>query len=189
MKKIQIAIAAAALVMAAQARASLFDITFESNDGLVYGSGELIGTPQGGDLYEATAGSFTISLAGDGFQPGTYNIFNNSQFPNQDYSPSGYFIYDDQVLNGENPFVTNPGLLFTGPNGAQTLLELNLYSNGASQPVPNGTYQLYENNGANAYGNATLTAVPEASTMLAGALMLLPLGVSAVRIMRKNVVA
>jgi len=34
--------------------------------------------------------------------------------------------------------------------------------------------------------NVGITPVPEASTMLAGALMLLPLGVSATRIMRKN---
>jgi hypothetical protein len=43
----------------------------------------------------------------------------------------------------------------------------------------------------NVDGSATITLapVPEASTMLAGALMLLPLGMSAVRIMRKNVTA
>ena len=38
-------------------------------------------------------------------------------------------------------------------------------------------------------GNVALTAVPEPTTMLAGALMLLPLGVSAIRIMRKSRVA
>jgi len=92
-----------------------------------------------------------------------------------------------------NPFLTNPGLLFSTPNGKA--IEINLFSNGPSSPVPNGTYQLYESDynsfGANVLGNATIspTPVPEASTVLAGALMLLPFGVSTIRIIRKRVIA
>lgn len=187
---------ATSLVMAVQARATLFDITFTSNDGLISGSGILNGQSEGGGLYEAIGGSsFNIAVSPEalayGFIPGEYSIYVNPNSPSASYSPSGYFIYDNQVLNGQNPFITNPGLLFTGPNGALTTLELNLFSNGPSSPIPNGTYQLYENDGANVYGDANLSLVPvpEASTMLAGALMLLPLGMSAVRIFRKSLVA
>jgi len=172
-----------------QTQAAMFDITFTSNQGTLDGVGQINGVavgPGAPGVYEAiVAGSFfDVFATVDGFAPGIYSLIPNPNAPNSSYSPSGYFIYDNLVANGGNPFITNPGLLFSGP-GVNSL-ELNLFSNGASSPVPNGTYQLYDNRGVNVYGEATISAVPETSTIFAGALMLLPLGVSATRIMRKN---
>jgi hypothetical protein len=186
MKKIQLAIIAVALVIAVQARASLFDITFTSNDGSIVGSGWISGTLNagGGGVYTATGGSFEITgTGGPAFSQLPYSLIPNPSAPNAAYSPSGFFIYDNQVLTGQNPFLSNPGLLFGGSGDS---VEINLFSNGPSSPLPNGTYQLYQNNGANIFGEATITAVPEATTMIAGALLLLPFGASTLRILRRN---
>jgi hypothetical protein len=185
MKRIQIAIIAVALVIAVQARASLFDITFTSNDGGTVGSGWVSGTPNGSGVFTATGGSFEIT-GNPAFSPLAYSLIANPNAPNQATSPLGYFYYDNQVLTGQNPFLSNNGLLFGGSGDG---IEINLFSNGPSSPIPGGTYQLYQNNGANGanlFGEATLTAVPEASTMIAGALLLLPFGASTLRILRKN---
>jgi len=173
---------AAALVIAAQARASLFEITFTSNDGNTVVSASVDGTLEGAGVYAATDGTIIIPV-GTPFTAGTYNLIPNPSAPNAVISPDGYFIYDDLVRSGRNPFLTNPGLLFgSGDNE----IEINLFSNGASSPVPNGTYQLYENSGANVYGNATISPVPEPTTMTAGALLLLPFGASTLRVLRRR---
>lgn len=190
MKTLKIAIMSVAASLAIEAQATLFDITFTSNDGSTQGSGVLNGISDGGGVYTAGAGSFFDIFASIStpFLPGTYQVYPSSSLPpNSQYSPSGFFIYDNAVLNGQNPFITNPGLLFIGPNGFT--LELNLFSNGPSSPVPNGTYQLYDNRGVNLYGDATLSpisSVPEVSTILAGLLLVLPLGASTLRILRRT---
>lgn len=173
---------AVALVISVQARASLFDITFTSNDGSTIGSGWISGTPDGGGVYTATGGSFEIT-GNPAFSQLPYSLIPNPSAPNAALSPSGFFIYDNQVLTGQNPFLSNPGLLFGGSGDG---VEINLFSNGPSSPIPVGTYQLYQNNGENLFGEATITAVPEATTMIAGALLLLPFGASTLRILRRN---
>jgi hypothetical protein len=179
--KLTLAIMASVLLVAAQARASLFDITFTSNDGSTVGSGWVTGTPEGGGVYAATGGAFQIT--GGAFSQSSYSLIPNPSAPNASYSPLGSFMYDNQVLTGQNPFLSNSGLLF----GDETVpIEINLFSNGPSSPVPAGTYQLYQNNGVNLYGNATLTAVPEPTTIISGALLLLPFGASTLRILRRN---
>jgi hypothetical protein len=191
MRKLQLAIIAAALVIAAEARASLFDITFTSNDRSTLAVASVTADPLGGGAFEATAGSITVSGLNTPFTQGNYGLVPNPNYPGSTaalVSQSGYFIYDDQVLSGQNPFLTNPGLLFLGPGNST--IELNLFSNGASSPVPNGTYQLYDNTGVNLYGDATIRAVvPEPTTMIAGTLLLLPFGASTIRILRKRVTA
>lgn len=60
----------------------------------------------------------------------------------------------------------------TDANGAYGVYAMNLFTTDA--------------NGGVTYAQAQLAIVPEASTVIAGALLLLPLGVSAIRIVRKN---
>ena len=62
--------------------------------------------------------------------------------------------------------------LTSAANGAYGVAALNLYS--------------YDANGALIHNQDMLAIVPEPSTVIAGALLLLPLGISAIRIMRKN---
>ena len=183
MKKLQLAMLVSASFVAAQARADLFDITFLSNDGSTIANAVVSGTPIGGGVYEATGGSIQIT-GNPAFSQLPYSLIPNPNAPSASYSPSGYFIYDNNVLTGQNPFLSNSGLLF-----GDGYVEINLFSNGASQPVPDGTYQLYQNNGANRFGDATISAVPEPTTVISGVLMLLPFGTSTLRILRKKVTA
>ena len=189
MKKIRLILLPAALLAAIQVQAALFDITFTSNDRTTVAAAQVTADYLGNDNgYEATSGNIEIYGSASPFTLGNYALVPNPNYPGSTaalISQSGYFIYDDQVQAGANPFLTNPGLLFQGPNGQR--IELNLFSNGASQPVPNGTYQLYDNSGVNLYGNATIVdPVPEPTTMVAGALLVLPFGASTLRILRKS---
>ena len=86
------------------------------------------------------------------------------------------------------PFLDNWGLLFANN---ESVLQINLWGNSASN---NGyeTAALYVNGiltDVTGGASISLAPVPEASTMVAGALMLLPFGVSALRIMRKKAIA
>ncbi len=187
MKSLKLLAIAAALVMAAQAHATLFNITYASSDGSTTASGDITATDLGGGVYQATAATFDVITAGDGLSIGNYTLLvpgGSPTPPNYGTSPSGYFYYDNGVYPANNPFLSNPGLLFTGPSPSDTL-ELNLYGNGSGEGA---YYQLYDDTGANNTGYAILTPapVPEASTMVAGALMLLPFGIGAIRSLRKE---
>ncbi len=187
MKNLKLSAIAAALVVAAQAHATLFNITYTSTspDDNTYASGSITANYLGGGVYQATSGTFDVSSASDGLSIGDYTLLvpgGSPTPPNYGTSPSGLFYFDNGVYDG-NPFLSNPGLLFTGPG--EGTLELNLFSIGASE------YQLYDDNGSpydynTGYATITPAPVPEASTMVAGALMLLPFGIGAIRSLRKE---
>jgi hypothetical protein len=187
MKKTQLAMLAAALGMATQARAAMYDITYTETDG----QGSIAATGWL-DVNAGVADEGQLTVTG-GANSGTFSLVTG-----QDLNTADVFTYDNLVSPGSSPFLNliNPagGLLWA--NGGT---EFNMWYNtpaeaialnGYANDVPNA-YGLWGYSNGNyapqSFGSATLTAVPEASTMLAGALMLLPLGVSAVRIMRKNV--
>jgi hypothetical protein len=107
----------------------------------VGGYGTLDTTPNGDGTFTATGGSVTVTSSGDGFT-GTLPLYPNPTPTGYDYSPSGYFIYDDQLLPLTDPVITNPGLLFTAL--PVTDFELNLFSTGP------GSYLYWDNNGYNA---------------------------------------
>jgi hypothetical protein len=153
---------------AAGASATTFLYDFISNDGLETASGDLIATANGDGTYTAVSG--TITLIGGEQVAGAGALTANPGAPSSEYSASGAFIYDDQVLPGQNPGITNPGLLFDVAG-----LEVNIFSNGPSAAAPDGTYSLdtfAEGGYLTSTGAFTLTAVPEPaawSTMLIGA--------------------
>jgi hypothetical protein len=172
MKKLQIAIMAAALVIGAQARAGWYDVTFTGDGTDAHG---VIFVDSNGDatggVLDVTAGTATGNWT---LQPGS--------------GDDGIFIFDNKVTAGSDPFLTSGGLLFTGTQFGHSA-ELNLWGNGPEN------YSLYANNGGQggynpaASGVATLTPVPEPTTMVAGALLLLPFGMSTLRMWRKSRVA
>ena len=121
--------------------------------------GLLLGDANGDGTYTAVSGNGAVS---DGT---TLSLISNPNPPSETLSPSGFFLYDDQLLPGQNPSITNGGLLFSivspgAYEGGAT--EINIFSNG---PGP-GTYLYYANNGFNVYGTFTLTAVPEPSRLV-----------------------
>jgi hypothetical protein len=149
-------LALAALTLAPLAgRATEISLLFSYQDpnGTVSGDFTLTASAIANDpgAYIATGGSLNlIAPVADGIA-GTYQIIPNYSGINQQYSQTGMFIYDDIVMPGSNPVVTNPGLLaFGGPQTGWTPeghgAELNLFSDG-----PN-TYDLYTStNGSYTY--------------------------------------
>jgi len=85
-----------------------------------------------------------------------------------------------RYMFASDPFLDSSGLLFGAGN---TLI--NIWGNATP-----GSYTMYGLPPAYAptvTGLATLTAVPEPTTIISGALMLLPFGASTLRILRKRV--
>jgi hypothetical protein len=164
------AAAVVATLASTTASATTFFFSFASNDGAEVATGELSATPNGDGTFTAVSGA--ITMVGPELISGTGALTPNAGAPGSIISPSGAFIYDDQLLPGQNPSITNPGLLFNV--GGE---DVNLYSNGPSSPVPNGTYYLQSFNGgyATAVGQFALTAVPEPA---AWALMLVGIGLA-----------
>jgi hypothetical protein len=144
-----------------------FIFSFTSNDGTTTAFGTLNATANGDGTFTAISGTGTEASAG---YTGGISLIANPSPPGSTSSPSGFFTYDDQLLPGQNPLITNGGLLFS-PTGSAAFTELNIFSNG---PGP-GTYTLYDNTGFNLNGNFSLSqvVVPEPAS-----LTLLGLGVT-----------
>jgi len=202
----KLAIIAGALGLAVQANASWYSLsftaTYNNGSGTTAANGQLdvvSGVAIGGWLdvtSGANTGVYNLSPT-----PGTYGgVLGNG--------PVG-FTYDNLVTPGANPFlnIVNPSGLDAGGLGFQDvntdtyfwLLYINadessyLGTHGLGGTEAN-SYALLgysPNNGLEpqAYGDASLTAVPEPATLISGALLLLPFGSSAVRQLRKKLQA
>jgi hypothetical protein len=112
------------------------------------------------------------------------------------YSPAGAFIYDNVVYLRQNPVLDGYGLLFL--NHFNPGQELNIWGNSTDN------YSFYGANIAGWYNpsytgpatvgltgvsfvtDRTVSAVPESGTMVAAALLILPFGVSALRVLRNR---
>jgi len=164
LKLTTLALAALSLAPLA-ARATDISLLFSYQDpnGLVSGDFTLQATAVAGDpgAYLASAGTLDLTAPSADGIAGTYTLVANPGAPNAQYSATGLFIYDDLVMPGSSPVVTNPGLLAVGgpansfvPEGKGT--ELNFFSEG-----PN-TYDLYT--GANgSYPYSYVFTTPQGS--------------------------
>lgn len=153
--------------MATQAPAAWYNLTFTGGSSIASGVIDVSGNTAISGVIDVSTGPATGLWT---LVPGT--------------GSDGSFYWDNQVFPNSNPYLDSAGLLFSGPSPSSQY-ELNLWGNG-----PSTLYSFWGNIGGNwnpeDTGTVTLTAIPEASTTVASALMLLPLGVSAVRIMRKS---
>jgi hypothetical protein len=211
--KLSATMAAVSLAAALSASASIvYDINY--SDGVNTGSGQIDVVPDGGGIFTAIGGSFTwttgtyagasaslvalgtpVSAAGVGFSGTDFHMYGGTQL----------FPVDDRIYPGQTALLTpsgglglNPqtgGLAFNDPsfaglggNGLAFLLYAN-YSGGA------GAYGVAFNGASNKpylanYDGGTVTLdlapVPEPTTIIAGALLLLPFGVSVLRVLRKK---
>ena len=166
-KTLTIALAALlTAVFASNAATINLQFSYEDSNGLVSGDATLEATPlfdvPGG--YIATAGTLMLTAPAKDQISGDYQLFPNPQAPSAQYSPTGQFIYDDQVFPGGSPMVTNPGLLAFGGKAAGNVpegkgSELNLFSSG-----PN-TYNLYTATNGNYPYSFQFTVTPASSKM------------------------
>jgi hypothetical protein len=203
MKKIQIAIMAAIVAgaMSASASLSLFDITYVGNG--FSGSGQVAGISDGGGAYTIVSGTFQIASGPDATPVMTLATAPSQQTFSANGSPLGgptylmvmnggadLFPYDDLLFPGQNPSLdlSTGGLAFTSPTGQNSVYGIVMWSDGPNDygdflAEPVNTFNEFSSGGT---FSASLVAVPEASTMIAGALLLLPFGASALRILRRN---
>jgi hypothetical protein len=164
-KAFAIALAGLSLApLAARAADELsLQFSFEDSNGLVTGDAMLSANPVLNDpgAFLATSGNLDITApAADGIS-GEYQLFQNPSAPNASTSPTGLFIYDDLVMPGSNPVVTNPGILaFGGPSGNNVPEgkgdEINFFSSGSN------TYDLYTGANGN-YPYSYVFSVPQGS--------------------------
>jgi hypothetical protein len=141
--------------IASSASAAQFLFTYSGDMGINGAFGSLTGTANGDGTYTATSGTITE------FGPvatGTGALIANPSAPASHGSPTGFFTYDDQLLPGQNPLISNGGLLFSVGG-----VEINIFSNGAGPD----TYTIYNNRGTQGNGDfalSQLAGVPEPAT-------------------------
>jgi hypothetical protein len=189
MKKLRMAILVVIAGFAMESRASLFDITYSG--GGVSGSGEITATANGGGSYTATGGFFTIAPGGS-IPANTYSLVTIGSPPTVAaiIGTGGLNLSGDNLITYPgNPFLDGNGLVFDTVLGNMGTV-INLWGNGPDN------YTLYGAGLGIATGNQqvplggdatiSLVAVPESTTMIAGALLLLPFGASTLRILRRN---
>jgi len=176
MRKIQLAIITAALATAMSASATLYNIAYTeapNSGGTVTASGWL-DVNNGG---VAQSGSLTVAGSAGNLYDGVYSL---RTVPPPPSSANG-FDYDNLV-----PIA--PGNL--GISWTLNAYDVNMWNNGTGTAWgPAGTFSLWGVNGSfqmQTYGATTLTPVPEPTTMIAGALLLLPFGASTLRMLRKT---
>ena len=177
---------AVALVIAVRARASLFDITFTDGGGNT-GSGQITATDNGGGSYTSTSGFLTILSGGNLFATKYELVSGAAPVAQNINNTSGLNLNgDNQITYPGSPYLdSSAGLLFETAGGLDVI---NLWGNGPGSYSIYGAGQDFVFNGVQVNGNSTITLVPvpEASTMIAGALLLLPFGASTLRILRRN---
>lgn len=186
-KQLQFAAFGCALLTAVQVHASLYDIAYtQTGESNQYGSA----TPP-----SITTATGQVDVVGGFALSGYLDVLTGPSTGHYILVPgtgnNGVFAYDNIVnvppVNGG--FLSSIGILFTStgnPSGS----EVNMWYNSSAQfSQPQGTYSLWgapPNYNPESYGTASLTPVPEASTCIAGALMLLPFAASTVRCVRRN---
>jgi PEP-CTERM motif len=156
------------LPLAASAADTTFSFTFKGASHEA--SGQLLVTDLGDGRFLATSGDMSVTL---GEATGSYSLLPGG--PASGLSPSGTYFFDNIVEPGAASVFTNGGLVFGGAG-----FEINLYS------VAPGEFKFdYFTAGVNtidpATGTVVLSAVPEPSSLMLGAL-----GLSALVVTRRR---
>lgn len=182
--KLQLVIVVASLVGAVSARATITgDVTIsQGNSWDVTWTDTSDNTPVNGFVAEivGNSGATFDSPISLGFSPSWTGILANSTL-----------TYATGPANGADRTVT---LSFTDPESSYSGVVVDIFETYNGNVVDNQAWQwldLPANTGSTenvdwAYISPALNPVPEASTMIAGALLLLPLGASTMRVLRKS---
>lgn len=167
--------------------AAIYQINFNDGHGDA-GCGQ-IDVECGNNCNYAYSGYLNVTAGGAAGNWSLYTAGGTSAYPNYMYSPAGAYIYNNAVyLGGANPqypaakpLLDDYGLLFTQSNGN----ELNLWGNADGSYTLGGNVNGWQNfNVQISFENTTITPVPEASTGLAIAFLLVPIGTTVVRSLR-----
>jgi hypothetical protein len=189
MKKMQLFVLAGALLLGTQARATMYDITYSDPEGNI-GSGSLTASPNGDGSYTIVSGTFALSAGPFAGADASFVSYPNGGVAVL-YGGTDFIGVDDLLFPSGTAYVDGDGPIFNDasyPRSGGTGLAFNLYYNGSSYEL---LFNGYNNQPwATSYSGGTLrlnaVPVPEPTTMVAGAMLLLPFGMSAIRIMRKS---
>src|ERR1700681_1981696 len=114
------AIVGALLLAAIPASAAVYVYDFDSTDGFgldgtIFTSNTLQAIPGAGNALGYAIVSITGTLTGPGAPaPDTIDqLIPNSHYPTSSYSGSGCFIYDNALFFPTQPYLDNPGVLFS----------------------------------------------------------------------------
>lgn len=145
------------LPLAAAAAEATFNFTFEGGGNAA--SGQFVAESLGDGRFLTTSGNLTVT---QGAAIGSYSLVPGSLTPV--LSPSGTYLFDGIVEPGSDTVFTNGGLVFSDAS-----FEINIYS------VAPGEFKFdYFTGGVNTIdpttGTVVLSAVPEPSSLLMGAL-------------------
>jgi hypothetical protein len=186
---ILVLIASLLLGVANQAGASLYLLTFNDGHGDA-GSGQ-IDVQCANNMSTACSGYLQVTTGGATGLWTLYCAGGMCAYPGYIYSPSGAYIYNNAVyLGGSNPqyptahpLLDDYGLLFTQSNGN----ELNLWGNADGTYTLGGNVNGWQNfNVQISFEDTTIAPIPEASTWIACAFLLVPIGASAFRSWRRQ---
>ena len=147
------------------------DFIFDYRSDMVCGSGTLSGVVNGNGWLTILGGNLNVA---SGVYAGSYNLIGNANGTSPIISPSGYFIYDNQLSPNAPATLNVYGLLF-----GRGATEINIWGTGANNPY---TFYAHGNAGnVSTGGEFTVTAVPAP-----GAIALASLGVISLGIGRKR---
>jgi hypothetical protein len=187
--RVELAILAGVVGLAVQANAALYDITFTGFDGLTtaFGVVDVSGNTVTSGYLDVTYKGTTIDYdnlvpVGDtGETSGGLNLGPVDNILNVNSTTQGGFLTVNGLVfyNGAS-FNDRTSALMCLSDASPSDLTPNLYSGGFTDVGGFG------NDTPITDGTLTVTAVPEPATLISGALMMLPLGASTLRILRKR---
>jgi len=143
-----------------------------------YGSLNVTGL---GPTFAVTGGTLVVTNTVDA---GNYTLYANPNSPYMTTSPNNAYNYDDLLSPASNPTLDAFGLLFIDDTNAQH--EASIWANGANDYTFDSWKQgVWTYNQVNSGGAFTLTAVPEASSIVLLLPGLLPVALVLRRRVRK----
>ena len=189
LNKISMVFASLVLAVSPKAGAGLYNITFDDGNGNI-GSGQ-IDVETANNNCSACAGYLNVTAGEAAGEWTLYTAAGSTSYPGYMLSPAGAYWYNNAVYpSGNNPQYSGSGslldvygLLFTQNNGN----ELNLWGNADGGYTLGGSVGGWQNFNVDInFQGAAITPIPEASTVIACGFLLLPIGASAFRSMRKH---
>ena len=151
------------------------DFAFQFSGSNANASGVLHTQDNGDGSFTATGGILNVT----GKDAGIYTLFANPNVNTSDemFSPSKFFVFDDQLTTGQMGLLTTGGLLFRAGT-----LEINIYGNGQ------GSHTFADSQGYRSNGLfSPFVSVPELSSVLSfGSLVVTSAGLMTLRRSRKT---
>ena len=139
----------------------------------------LTGTGWGGDVTTLT-GYEILGISGVRNGVAVTGVVNNGNFPGATLSYTLGAFYDNALITGSPHQLDFYGLVYSVGNDWYNVYSNNSPTGGGFSETTDGDWHV------GSLSSLTITPVPEPTTLVTGALLLLPIGVSTLRMLRKS---